>query len=164
MRAPVLAETVVENAPQRSAGNVCTRGTRLRLARGIVAVAAVAALAVVGLSDPGGWGVELCWFHAITGWHCPACGAMRATHELLNGRVIAALHLNAAWVLLMLPLAVAAGSELLFGRGLIAVRREENAGPWTRYWHVAALLVGLGVFTLLRNLPWYPFVLLAPPG
>src|SRR5207248_2682290 len=40
-----------------------------------------------------------CVFHEITGLDCPGCGAQRALHQLLHGNIIAALRLNAMFVL-----------------------------------------------------------------
>jgi hypothetical protein len=43
-----------------------------------------------------------CPFYALTHHYCPGCGATRAVAELLHGHVAAALHFNAA-VILLLP-------------------------------------------------------------
>ena len=43
-----------------------------------------------------------CWFHALTGWECPACGVQRALHALLHGDVRAAIGYN-AFLLLASP-------------------------------------------------------------
>ncbi len=42
----------------------------------------------------------VCVFHAVTGWQCPGCGGLRATHQLLHGHIAAAWHFNAMVVLL----------------------------------------------------------------
>src|SRR5438445_13753970 len=44
-----------------------------------------------------------CLLHQVTGLDCPGCGAQRALHQLLHGNLIAALRLNAMFVL-SLPL------------------------------------------------------------
>src|SRR5581483_5430175 len=46
----------------------------------------------------------VCVFHAVTGWQCPGCGGLRATHQLLHGNIAAAWHFN-PMVVLMAPLA-----------------------------------------------------------
>ena len=96
----------------------------------------------------------------MTGLYCPGCGATRATHELLHGHLLAALHYNALWVS-VLPLAAYAGvSEWL--------RRRAGWPLWgdlsRRRWPLLVLGVATLLFFLLRNLPLYPLTLLAPPG
>src|SRR5882724_8290263 len=44
-----------------------------------------------------------CLFHQTTGLLCPGCGSLRAMHELLHGHVIAAVHLNALFVICIPP-------------------------------------------------------------
>lgn len=66
------------------------------------------AILLVGLLwwfDPSKANLPMCTFHAVSGLDCPGCGATRATHELLHGRLWMALHYNALWVL-ALPIAV----------------------------------------------------------
>ena len=40
-----------------------------------------------------------CYFHALTGWSCPGCGALRATHQLLHGHLLNAFWLNPLYIL-----------------------------------------------------------------
>lgn len=35
-----------------------------------------------------------CIYHSLTGWECPACGAQRALHALLQGDFVAAFRFN----------------------------------------------------------------------
>lgn len=104
----------------------------------------------------------MCGLHATTGLYCPGCGATRAAHELLHGRLLAALQDNALLVLLLPMAAYAAASEC---------RRRAIGRPlWGDPVHKPRLLIALGVlafaFFALRNLPCFPFVLLTPgtPG
>jgi hypothetical protein len=128
-------------------------------------VGAIAAVGSLGLGllwwiDPAKVNVPLCGFYALTGWHCPGCGAVRATHEVLNGRLLSALHYNVLWTL-SLPLAMyLAVSELRKWAGRRPLPGDLAGKPW--FW-IAAAVVSL-VFFALRNLPWEPFSLLAPPG
>ncbi len=99
--------------------------------------------------DPAEMGLPLCSFHALTGWDCPGCGATRATHELLHGRLAAAWHYNALWVLLWPVALYAALSELRALSGRRPLPGDLPRQPW--FW-VAAALAAV-VFFLVRNLP-----------
>lgn len=87
-----------------------------------------------------------CPFHWLTGLNCPGCGSLRAMHSLLHGRVGEAFGLNPLLVL-SIPLLAA-----LLLRGSWAYK------VWVP-WMAFALLVAYGA---LRNIPVWPFVLLAP--
>ncbi len=112
--------------------------------------AALALLALLYFHSPESPGSRWprCLFHALTGLYCPGCGGTRALYWLLHGEFFRSLRYN----LLLLPM----GGYLL---GLLWVpslsRRTDLACG------VAAVLL---LFFLLRNLPWFPFSLLAPLG
>ncbi len=88
-----------------------------------------------------------CLFHKYTGLYCPGCGTTRALHELLHGHFAAALRLNLLTLLLFPTLGILAltGRPSTWRPGVV----------WT-------LVVAVIAFGVLRNLPWYPFTLLAP--
>lgn len=114
---------------------------------------ALLAVAILTLADPYSSGSLLpaCPFHALTGLFCPGCGATRALHALIHGDPALALRMNllATLALPLLPLMVWRGL-----RGpLPGTTWLTDARPWL------ALVLA---FTLLRNLPLMPFVLLAP--
>ena len=90
-----------------------------------------------------------CLFHELTGLDCPGCGAQRALHQLLHGNVIAAIRLNAMFVL-SLPLFAWMGTRFLFG-----YCRNKPVNIRFRWWglYLAAWIV----FGVLRNLPIAPF-------
>lgn len=96
-----------------------------------------------------------CPFHWLTGLYCPGCGATRALHALLHGNLQKALSMNPVFVLALpiVALLFAAQCLTLPSVFLRATRIFSDARPW------AWLLIG---FAVLRNLPWYPFSLLAP--
>ncbi|HEY2146552.1 MAG TPA: DUF2752 domain-containing protein, partial [Pirellulales bacterium] len=114
---------------------------------------------VLYLFDPADGGYPVCPFHALTGLHCPGCGTLRAMHELLHGRIAAALAMN--------PLSTCA-IPIMIGAPIwsIASRRwRPSARRAGRRWtvHPAWLLVtAIIAFGILRNVPVYPFTLLAP--
>ena len=126
----------------------------------LVALPVGAGLTAAWWIDPRQVHVPLCTFHELTGLHCPGCGATRATHELLHGRIGAALTDNALWVLAS-PLAVYLGiSEMVRQvRGRPLPTRLLRA-PWLL---IAAAVVAV-LFGVLRNVPVVPLTWLAPPG
>jgi hypothetical protein len=114
----------------------------------VAAVAAGAAWIAFFLIDPATQSfLPPCLFHAFTGLYCPGCGATRALHHLAHGNLVAALKLNAL-VVMGLPLG-----------GLIAVCRKRHDLP---AWCLRALLIGIALFGVARNIPLFPFTLLAP--
>lgn len=98
-----------------------------------------------------------CPLHATTGLWCPGCGATRASYLLLRGDVAGALHFNGMWVVLA-PLAlyqaVAFAGEAF---GVRWLRRIPMTQPV-----IAALLVAMGGFFVVRNLPFELFEALNP--
>ncbi len=110
--------------------------------------------------DPCRFDLPMCWFHAQTGMHCMGCGATRATHELLHGRLLSALHFNALWVVLI-PLvvyvAISESRRYVLGKPLPG-RLWDKRWLWT-----LLVMLALGFF-VVRNFPAYPWTLLAPPA
>jgi hypothetical protein len=100
-----------------------------------------------------------CLFHRITGLDCPGCGMTRAAHATLHGDLVEAFRLNPLGMIL-LPLA-------LIGIGLeIAGWVRGKPLPWTfraRGGWVWGIVVAVFVFWIARNIPVWPFTLLAPP-
>ena len=88
-----------------------------------------------------------CPFHFATGLYCPGCGATRAVYHLLHGDLILVFRNN----LLFLP---ALGFLIWLG-----LRRKETLHPAVP----TVFIVLVVLFGILRNLPWAPFTLLAPP-
>ena len=112
------------------------------------AVVLAALLAVLAVTDPGGAGFHFppCPIKAMTGFDCPGCGGLRATHALLHGDVAHAFALNPLYVA-SLPFALA----WLAWRALAAfgaVRAAPVLTPRTT-WTLVAIAIAYGV---LRNL------------
>jgi hypothetical protein len=130
------------------------RGTLVVLAAGAAAVG-VGVLAAVPPTEASYY--PRCSFHQLTGLHCPGCGTTRALHAGLNGDFARA----AAYNLLAPVLLPLVGVSL--ARSLWAWVTDARPGPVARrprlWWAVGGLMVG---YTVLRNLPAYPFTLLAP--
>ncbi len=98
-----------------------------------------------------------CMFHSLTGAYCPGCGSQRALHSLLHLRLGEVVSYN----FLFLP----AGLFILyhylhpllnktFQLKLPNLFYKKNT-PWV-------VLTIVLLFWILRNLPWYPFSVLAP--
>ncbi len=106
-----------------------------------------------------GW-YPICVFHALTGLHCPGCGATRAAYALLHGRFTEALHQNAL-VVTALPFLSVVVSRVLWRwtNGLPPVYSDPNRWTALLSWLVAPVVILFGV---ARNLPWWPFNCLAP--
>lgn len=99
-----------------------------------------------------------CQFHQLTALHCPGCGATRGLHALLNGRPAQAVAYNAL-VFLGLPVLGLGFTRTLWYR---AKGRRKPAGSRWPVWTGFVFGVGSLVFGVLRNVPVYPFTLLAP--
>ena len=124
----------------------------------LVGSAVVFPLALVYLVNPSGsTAYPPCPFHALTGLYCPGCGSLRAIHQLLHGHVGAALRLNILMVMLLPYVAYGMATEVkrLLGERLLP------ALPGAAYW-ARTLLVIVIAYWILRNMPVYPFMLLAP--
>ncbi len=99
-----------------------------------------------------------CPFHHITGFHCPGCGSQRALHELFHGNIYGAFRLNPLMVL-TLPI-------LVYGLGITATNFVFNTQYRFKLFYSNTFIYGYFglaiLYWILRNLPYYPFNLLAP--
>jgi hypothetical protein len=98
-----------------------------------------------------------CVFHSMTGFYCPGCGAQRAIHHFLHLEIGGVLRNN----LLFLP-----GMAVIFyGISLPLVNRYFGTNyPNYLYnkWVPLIMFIIIVVFGILRNIPYFPFTLLAP--
>lgn len=98
-----------------------------------------------------------CLFNSITGYYCPGCGSQRAIHSLL--------HLNFAGVI---------GNNFLFIPAFLLILYHYLHPVVNRFfkwklpnifyfkstpWIIFAFVI---LFWILRNIPFYPFSVLAP--
>lgn len=88
-----------------------------------------------------------CVFHDYTGLYCFGCGNTRATYHLLHGNFIESLSYN-----VMLVPYIALLSCL--------VLKPEWLNQTVTIYYIVPIVITL--FTVLRNMPWEPFCLLAP--
>ncbi len=142
-----------EEVYQKVKSSTAERGFALVGAAGMSGVAFVA-----GYFDPSTAGFfPACPFLVLTGLACPGCGMTRGLHALLHGDVLGTLDYN-----LILPGILFFFGYLFVSLILIAVRgRGLNFKIFTPI--VLWSFFGFAfVFTILRNLPYYPFSILYP--
>src|SRR5690606_24897344 len=99
-----------------------------------------------------------CPFHYLTGFYCPGCGSQRAIHLLLHGNIIGAFRFNPLMVL-TLPI-------LIYGLGITIANWIFGTQYRAMLFYSKFFIFGyFGIailYWVLRNLPFYPFNLLAP--
>lgn len=103
---------------------------------------------------------DLCLMHRTTGLWCPLCGGTRATAALVHGDLATALGYNP------FALAVEAVAVMVVLRWLLR-RLQGRQHHFLTGWEAGGLVVALGVFFIVRNLPgmWVHMgPLLGPPG
>ena len=128
---------------------------------GLLAVAGLIGaglLAVVATFPPAEYSFyPQCLSYRLTGLHCPGCGLTRAAHSTLNLEFAQALAYNPLAVVILPYLAVAVlRSAWLW---LWDVEPRTNMFPAWLGWTIVGVMVA---FWVLRNVPAYPFTLLAP--
>jgi uncharacterized protein DUF2752 len=106
------------------------------------------ALGYIGLVDPHNPDsvFPVCPFRLLTGWNCPACGALRMAHDVLHGGLAAAINDN---VLVLVGIPVLAGWILL--------RRRRGKSLLTMP-AAATVVITMLAWTVVRNLPGFPLV------
>jgi hypothetical protein len=125
---------------------ICPEPKKPQARRWLVWMAAVGALVLGGVlfvfNPERSSFYPVCVFKKATGWECPTCGCLRATHQLLHGHIVRAFHLNALFVV-SLPIVALLGLQTLLQKPIIS--KPSRLG-W-------ALLVLFLLFGVLRNLP-----------
>ncbi len=99
-----------------------------------------------------------CLFYKLTGLHCAGCGSGRATVDLLHGKLWQAFCHNPIYVMLLPFIAyymVKVYIAYVFGKDVLPFF-EVNTPT------AIVILVITVAFFILRNIPVYPFTLLAP--
>jgi len=98
-----------------------------------------------------------CILYDSTGFYCPGCGSQRATHQLFNFNIFGVLQQNVLYFISFFILGyhfIVTGMNTLFKKNI-----------YNYVYHPKTPLVILTiivVFWILRNIPYYPFNLLAP--
>ena len=131
----------------------------VRTVYALLAVAGAAGLTMTYLFDPRNPGLyPICPFFGLTNCYCPGRGTLRALHQLMHGNVAAAFGYNTYAMLALPVVAYSFAVGGLRAYGLPAPPRVFVPALW-----IWALLVAVLAFWLLRNLPFGPFPILAPP-
>lgn len=98
-----------------------------------------------------------CPFYVFTGYYCAGCGSQRATHQLLNFNIVGVLQQNIFFLFVLLVMVY----QLL----ITLINKYANKKTYNYIHHpktpIIVLIIVL-LFWLLRNIPYYPFNLLAP--
>ena len=134
------------------------RSVRAALLLGAAAVFAAGALYLY-FHDPYQYPLP-CIIKLLTGLYCPGCGAGRACFSILHGKFFDAFCYNPLLVIL-----------LRFAGGYIAARGIDWAVTGGNHIDgkisiklLLAVLIIILVYGILRNIPIFPFSLLAPGG
>ncbi len=100
----------------------------------------------------------ICIFYELTHLYCPGCGSGRALLALLRLDIGGALSYNFFFVIFLLPI----GYYLLKLYLKVVLRRDLLPFPRLNGAAGYVVIFLLFLFGILRNIPLYPFTLLAP--
>jgi hypothetical protein len=98
-----------------------------------------------------------CMFHSLTGAYCPGCGSQRALHSLLHFDIAGVVSYNFLFLPAALLLLYHYTHPLFnkFFKWKLPNLFYLKSTPWV----IFAVVI---LFWIFRNLPWYPFSVLAP--
>jgi hypothetical protein len=130
------------------------RGLPVRLLAPVVSLAGLAAATTyVGLVDPNRPGhYPVCPLLRFTGLYCPGCGGLRCVHALAHADIPAAVGFN-AFAVAMLPVVAVVWLRWAV-RTVRGLPRTTAADPRL----VRALVAGIILFAVVRNLPFGAFL------
>lgn len=94
-------------------------------------------------------------FRTLTGFYCPGCGMTRALHEILHGNVKSALALNPLLIIFLPYFIYLFLNICIFSNRIVIHQNLSKKNLWT-------LVIIFLFYGILRNIPFYPFSLLAP--
>jgi hypothetical protein len=99
-----------------------------------------------------------CPFHSLTGLFCPGCGSQRAISALLHFDIVSAIRFNILLVASLPMIGYSVYASLMNTFTTVKVQQRLFHSV-TFIWSLAVVVL---LFSVLRNLPIYPFYLLAP--
>lgn len=100
-----------------------------------------------------------CPLNKLTGIYCPGCGSTRAMEALLHLDILKAIRDNALMVFVLGPITV---YSMLKGYLKILFRRDILPPIVLRKTSIIMIAVIVFIFTILRNIPVWPFFYLIP--
>ncbi|MDR2955256.1 MAG: DUF2752 domain-containing protein [Prevotella sp.] len=103
---------------------------------------------------------SLCTFKDATGLECPGCGGQRSIYFLLHGDVLQALRYNAFFIIALPFLSYFYYRAV---RVYILGQKEHLKSFVFTPTFGFSLLAFVILFFILRNIPVWPFIYLAPP-
>jgi len=119
---------------------------------------AATGLVLLRVFDPARSGIfPPCPVHYLTGLYCPGCGSLRAIHALLHGDLRQALAMNSLTVILLPFIGYGSALEIF-----AEVRERPSPGMMLSATSIRVLGLFIVIFGVARNLPLYPFDMLAP--
>ena len=98
-----------------------------------------------------------CPLYLTTGFYCAGCGSQRATHQLLNLNFIAVLKQNLLYFIALFI--------FMYHIIILCSNHFFNKKYYNYIYHPKTPIILLFIvflFWILRNIPYYPFNLLAP--
>lgn len=128
----------------------------IRFFRSLIFIAAAGGILLLYFFvEPTNVNLPKCFFHQITGLHCPGCGVQRSFHALLHGHISTAMGYNLLFVL-CLPLIIYVAVGYVLGKepSTSSIVYKPNFS--------STVLIVVVSFWVLRNLPFIPFSWLAP--
>jgi hypothetical protein len=129
-----------------------------RVLAALVILFGAAVVFVVTYFNPTTAGIfPVCPLYATTGLHCPGCGLTRGFHALFHGDIVGAVDFNA-----LLPVYFFTFAYVGVSMFLVLARGRGLSYKFLNLRLVYGFLAILLVFSVARNLPYYPFTLLAP--
>jgi hypothetical protein len=124
----------------------------------IIIAGLVCGLLVIFMFDPARSNAfPPCPFKKLTGLYCPGCGSLRAVHQALHGRFLAAFRLNPLMAIFVCTLALIFITLRLKGKYSVQLRRLSSAASIG--WIALAVII---IYWFCRNIPFYPFTFLSP--
>ncbi len=144
-------------AEQRvTAYSISPTGERLAAVAGFAAIT-VSSGAVAYFDPSTTYFLPVCPLYALTGFACPGCGVTRGFHALFHGDILTALDFNA-----LIPIWALIVGYIFVSLALVAARGKGLPMWPTRPWFLWAFMVVLLVFSVVRNIPIWPFTILFP--
>ncbi len=101
-----------------------------------------------------------CIFYVLTGFYCPGCGAGRASYSILHGRFADAFCYNPLMTVLLPFIGLYVTVRTL--DWVVTGGNHIDHGISVKF--LVGVLVVIFVYGVLRNIPVFPFTLLAPGG